>query len=189
MLTTHPPGDSVARLMKTVLFHMLDAMAPGRCQLLPTRLWPAPAVFVLLLLLTGMAGCAMAPAQEMSDARLALQAARVAGAERHAVEWLHSAEELLGDAEHAIGGQRFGDARDRARAARGIALAARNVALVADGIGIRAEEVADTRTQAGVLVDASRRAMASGDAPEAVRLAEEAARVSQQAADAARPLP
>ena len=136
---------------------------------------------LLLLFSLGLSGCSVAPAQEMSDARLAVQAAREAGAERYSGEWLEAAGGELAVAEKAIASQRFDSARQHAQVARGLALAARNNALLAIDSGNDATPSAGTRATTTALVDASRRASASGDIDEAVRLAEEAARVSAAA--------
>ena len=72
--------------------------------------------FLRLLALTGLVlsvtvGCATAPTQEMSDARQAIQAARGAGAEKHAPEVLGNAESILAKAEQSIADNEYEPAR------------------------------------------------------------------------------
>ncbi len=71
--------------------------------------------------------CAVAPTQEMSDARQAIQAARVAGAGSHSPNKLDRAETLLLGARSDLRQQDYGDARRKALAARKVALAARTI--------------------------------------------------------------
>ncbi len=78
----------------------------------------------LLAVLAGF-GCAQAPVQEMSDARQAIQAARVAVGDDEAGRGdLATAEELLKQAETALEAGRYGNARDHAAAAKTSALEA-----------------------------------------------------------------
>ncbi|HEX7012151.1 MAG TPA: DUF4398 domain-containing protein [Steroidobacter sp.] len=81
---------------------------------LSLRLVPA-----LVLLCTGLAACAGAPVQEMSNARQAIRAAREAGAEKAAPQKLSEAEALLNRAESHLQRRAYRDARRDAIAARG----------------------------------------------------------------------
>jgi hypothetical protein len=75
-----------------------------------------------------VAACALAPpAQEMTDARLAVAAAREAGAARYAPAILTVAEQRLSDAEQALRSGRYGTARRAALAARAQAVEALQV--------------------------------------------------------------
>jgi uncharacterized protein DUF4398 len=51
------------------------------------------------------------PVQEMSDARMAIAAAREAGAEQHAADQLQTAEEYLGRAEQRLNEKAYSQAR------------------------------------------------------------------------------
>jgi Domain of unknown function (DUF4398) len=74
-------------------------------------------VFVLLLSI-GIAACASAPVQEMSNARQAIKAARDAGAEKMAPQTLSEAEALLHRAEGSLQRREYREARREAVAAR-----------------------------------------------------------------------
>ncbi len=82
-------------------------------------------LFVLGVLL---AGCAMVPAQEMSDARQAIQAAEAAGADSHAPRAIGLARSLLEQAEVELAAQDYVAARQNARAAKAAAQQAREAA-------------------------------------------------------------
>lgn len=82
-----------------------------------------------VLVMSGLAGCAGVPTQEMSDARQALQAARAAGADTHAAESYGAAEQRLSRAERELAARYYGKARHDAVAARREAIGARNIAL------------------------------------------------------------
>ena len=84
---------------------MLRIQAPG-WHLLP-----------LVLLVIG-AGCAVAPVQEMSDARQAIAAAEEAGAEQFAPEPLAAARRYLADAERSLQVRSYGLARSHAISAK-----------------------------------------------------------------------
>jgi Tfp pilus assembly protein PilX len=87
-------------------------------------------VFICLLFTLGiLAGCAVAPVQEMSDARQAIEAARSAGAERNAVEALNNAKALLTDAEKDLEDGNYKRARNNAAAAKAAAIKAREEAI------------------------------------------------------------
>ena len=71
-------------------------------------------------MLSGMvAACAVAPVQEMSNARQAIKAARDAGADRLAPQKLSEAQALLERAETSLQSRSYRDARRNAVAARG----------------------------------------------------------------------
>ena len=78
----------------------------------------------LVLLSMGLAACAGAPVQEMSNARQAIQAARDAGADKAAPETLSEAEALLDRAQDSLQRRSYRDARRDAIAARGKAVEA-----------------------------------------------------------------
>lgn len=65
----------------------------------------------------GLAGCASAPVQEMSNARQAIRAAREAGAERLAPQVLSEAQALLQQAENSLQRREYRQARRDAIAA------------------------------------------------------------------------
>ena len=83
-------------------------------------------VVILLLLLTG---CAVAPVQEMSDARQAIEAALEVGAGSLASAEMKRAEELLQQAEQALAEHNYRLAREQAEAAREQAVMAQKKAL------------------------------------------------------------
>lgn len=82
-----------------------------------------------LLIIAGLAGCQSAPVQEMSDARQAIEAARIAGAEQRAPADLEAAQADIATAERHLEAQQYARARDAALAAKhraAIALALSN---------------------------------------------------------------
>ncbi len=80
--------------------------------------------WLLLVMLTS--GCAVAPVQEMSDARQAIQSAKNAGGEKYSADVLESAEVLLERAEHSLRAGRYDEARAQAVEAKRRAVAARD---------------------------------------------------------------
>lgn len=74
---------------------------------------------LLTVLCVGAIGCAGAPAQEMSNARQAIKAARDAGAERVAPAKLSEAQSLLEQAEASLQKRDYRNARRNAVEARG----------------------------------------------------------------------
>jgi hypothetical protein len=70
------------------------------------------------VVLAGLAACASAPVQEMSDARQAIHAAEEAGAESHAPEALSAAKRALQSAEQKLAREAYNGARNDAREAR-----------------------------------------------------------------------
>lgn len=86
---------------------------------------------LLLLLSLLLAGCAMVPAQEMSDARQAIQAAETAGAAERAPRVLGLAQALLDQAQAELAVEDYAAARRSARAAKEAAIRAREAAAAA----------------------------------------------------------
>lgn len=83
----------------------------------------------LVLVLSAFgAGCAMVPAQEMSDARQAIQAAEAAGADARAPRALDHARVLLEQAEAELAVQDYAGARRSARESKEAAIQAREAA-------------------------------------------------------------
>ena len=76
----------------------------------------------------GLLGCGSAPVQELSEARQAIEAARVAGAEQHAPESYEKAQAHLQAAEEMLDGRHFKNARENAALARDEAILAREQA-------------------------------------------------------------
>lgn len=76
-----------------------------------------------------LVGCAVAPIQEMSDARQALQSARDIGAEQYAPMEVTNAQTELENAERLLGNGKdyYASARDKAMAAKQAAINAREV--------------------------------------------------------------
>lgn len=86
------------------------------------------------LFLVISAGCVSLPAQQMSDARQALQAARLAGAENFSIEAFREACILLDDADRFLDEGRYVLAGKVAQRAKQQALAARRKAVKMKGI-------------------------------------------------------
>ncbi len=84
-------------------------------------------------ILSGLAACAAAPVQEMSDARQAVAAAAEAGAAEYAAAALGSARSLLDSAESKLEQHLFTGARRDAEAARAEALQALRITMEAKG--------------------------------------------------------
>lgn len=85
---------------------------------------------VAALFLSGLlAACAVAPVQEMSNARQALLAARQAGAATHAPQLYSKAEGLLQQARDQLSVGGYGSARQLAEQAKKAAQEARDKAL------------------------------------------------------------
>lgn len=89
------------------------------------------ASLVVLTVCGGFVACAVAPTQEMSDARQAVQAAKDAGAPKHAPRYVNESETFLNHAERklGIGKDGYSDARVSAIAAKESALKGRAVAI------------------------------------------------------------
>jgi Domain of unknown function (DUF4398) len=82
----------------------------------------------MAVLLAVLAGCGSAPVQEMSEARQAIEAARVAGAPQHAPTSYARARALLKSAEDMLNQHHFRKARENAAMARDEAIEAREAA-------------------------------------------------------------
>jgi hypothetical protein len=89
----------------------------------PTPPWLLVALLCALL----AAGCAGAPAQQMSDARQAIRAAEQAGARQHAPELLAEAQQLVERARVNLQKGEYRQARDDADLAREKAMEARRL--------------------------------------------------------------
>jgi hypothetical protein len=83
---------------------------------------------LLALWCVGAVGCAGLPAQEMSNARQAIKAARDAGAEQVAPQKFNEARSLLEQAEASLQKGAYGEARRSAIAAKSKATEALGVA-------------------------------------------------------------
>ncbi|HVC02087.1 MAG TPA: DUF4398 domain-containing protein [Steroidobacteraceae bacterium] len=77
-----------------------------------------PRSIALLIGLICLAGCQGAPVQEMSDARQAIEAARVAGAAQRAPADLEAAQAEIASAERHLQAQEYVRARDAALEAK-----------------------------------------------------------------------
>ena len=73
---------------------------------------------VALLIVAGLVGCQSAPVQEMSDARQAIEAARIAGAEQRAPADLEAAQTDIANAQRHLEAQEYARARYAALAAK-----------------------------------------------------------------------
>ena len=85
-------------------------------------------VLLAALLAATLVACAVVPAQEMSDARQAIQAAEAAGAEESAPRALGFARALLEQAQAELAVQDYGAARRSAQASKDAAIQAREAA-------------------------------------------------------------
>ncbi|MCC6206752.1 MAG: DUF4398 domain-containing protein [Gammaproteobacteria bacterium] len=125
----------------------------------------------------GLAACAIAPTQEMSDARQSVQAAHEAGARDYASRNLRVAVDYLEEAERELELRYFNRARHDAVVARSEALKARNVTLAireAEGEIARTGAAEDAVQQATGLLLEAMQAAAEGKDKKAIRLADEA---------------
>jgi hypothetical protein len=86
-----------------------------------------PSLVVALLCGLLAAGCAGAPAQQMSDARQAIRAAEQAGAGQHAPALLAEAQQLVESARLNLEKGEYRQARDDADQARAKAIEARRL--------------------------------------------------------------
>lgn len=82
-----------------------------------------------LALGAALAACASAPVQEMSDARQAIRAARLAGGERYTPSTLGEAERLIAQASEQLSQGDYRQARNMALTAKQRAVWARKAAL------------------------------------------------------------
>jgi hypothetical protein len=85
-------------------------------------------LFIACLGVFCLAACSAAPVQEMSEARQAIEAARVAGAEKHAPDQYDRARSLLETAQSMLNERHFRKARENAALARDEAIQARELA-------------------------------------------------------------
>jgi len=86
-------------------------------------------LIVALLTLGLVAGCTVAPVQEMSDARQAIMAAQEAGASATSPDIYFKAKASMGAAELALDVEDYKTARQQAIEARQLAIQARDAAL------------------------------------------------------------
>jgi len=139
---------------------------------------------LMVFVSTVVVGCASAPTQEMSDARQAIQAARDAGADKHAPDMLGSAEGLMSRAEQAIESGKYEDARTDALEAKKAAVSARNIALAIGGAEAALDEADKLGAEwrdSGEILDKARAAAKAGDETAAAKLANEAKRQGETA--------
>lgn len=137
------------------------------------------------LVTIALAGCAIAPTQEMSDARQSVQAAHEAGARDYASRNLRIAVEYLEEAERELELRYFSRARHDAVVARSEALKARNVTLAireAEGEIARTGAAEDAVQQATELLLGAMQAATEGKDKKAIRLADEARKLLEQPA-------
>jgi len=80
------------------------------------------ALLIVLLAITGLVACGMAPVQEMSDARQAVRAAHDAGADQKVPELYNQAEMLLDKAVQELDEGDYDQARKAAVSAKKAAL-------------------------------------------------------------------
>ncbi len=80
------------------------------------------ALLIVLLAISGLAACGVAPVQEMSDARQAMRAAHDAGADQKVPELYNQAETLLDKAVHELDEGDYDQARKAAVSAKKAAL-------------------------------------------------------------------
>lgn len=87
-----------------------------------------------LLLGAALAACSSAPVQEMSDARQAIRAARLAGGERYTPQTLGEAERLIARASELLVQGEYRQARHSALTAKQRAVWARQAALAVQNV-------------------------------------------------------
>ena len=85
-------------------------------------------IFLLSILVASLVACATIPAQEMSDARQAIQAAEDAGASAHSPRALDHARFLLEQAQIELAERDYASARRSANASKEAAIQAREAA-------------------------------------------------------------
>jgi tetratricopeptide (TPR) repeat protein len=157
---------------------------------------------VAVMVLVAFVGCAKAPTEEMSDARMAFQAATDAGAQTYASDKYMSAEEALNEATALMERKKYKEAREKAlealklsREAHANAVTSRNMAnRGAEEIYEMALAVLNSANQAGAytyaeaqMLDAERtleeakRAYEAGDYVGAKQLAQAALEKAQEA--------
>lgn len=89
---------------------------------------PSINLFLTMFLAIALAGCAVIPAQEMSDARQAIVAAEEAGASARSPRALDHARELLEQAQIELAVRDYASARRSANASKEAAIQAREAA-------------------------------------------------------------
>lgn len=138
-------------------------------------------LLVVSLLLLG--ACAVAPTQEMSDARQAVRAAHAVGADKYAPDTLHKAEIQLHNAGDQLRKRAFRMARKDAESAKINAINAQDIAH-AIGAATMVVEKADKRgvlsTEASSLLSRARTAASEGGVLAAINLANEARNLADQ---------
>lgn len=112
-------------------------------------------LLLLAVLLPFLNACATAPAQEMSEARQAIQAAVAAGAEQLVAGDVERARTFISGAEEALALEQFKRARTAALAAKRTALQAHKVAAAIQ----TAQELADSASARGLLTEPARSAL------------------------------
>ena len=130
-----------------------------------------------IVMMSGLVGCAAVPTQEMSDARQALQAARVADAHTHATTSFGNAEHHLSRAERELSAHYYLRARQNAVAARRDAIAARNIALAI----AQAKEAMNAAEEKGALSQTARDWLVKAEAAAAAVKEEEAVQAAGRA--------
>jgi outer membrane murein-binding lipoprotein Lpp len=93
-------------------------------------------IIAVFLGILGLVGCASAPVQEMSDARQAIAAARVAGATEKTSPDFYAAQAAITRAEKHLEAQEYTSARYEAMQAKRHAAAALAGVQQADGTGL-----------------------------------------------------
>jgi hypothetical protein len=93
--------------------------------------WKTIRIAGVALLIAGLAACASAPVQEMSDARQAIVAAKQAGASKFAPAELAKAQHHLKRAKAALGRDQYSEAKAQARKASQAAEGARTLSMSA----------------------------------------------------------
>lgn len=102
-------------MVKILEYALLNRLSFSACLL---------ALVLACVVVPGLSACAVAPVQEMSDARQALNAAEQAGAAEFAAASLERAQALLREAEAGLSKRRYNEAREDANAAKAEALVA-----------------------------------------------------------------
>ena len=123
-------------------------------------------LLVGFLCVIGLSACAVAPTQEMADARAELKAAEEAGAREYANQPLTSARRSMVEAEQQLALGNYGEARSSAAQARADAARAKAVTTAiarAQGAVERAKQVKGLWTDAEKLLKSAQDAARSGD--------------------------
>lgn len=142
-------------------------------------------MFARSLILTGallIAACAIAPTQDMADARIALRTAEQAGAREYANMLLARSRRSLADAEAQLESGLYGGAQTNARKAASAALAAGRIA---EEIAIAKRELAAAQ-QLNIQLPAAASAITEALAASAVGQEDAAIGAAKRASDIAR---